>query len=48
MNVASVLVICIVAGLLIVAVTGLRKNKTSECEGNCVGCAFQCGKKSKT
>lgn len=38
MNVASILVICIVAGLLIIAVVCSRKNKEGECGGNCSEC----------
>lgn len=45
MNIASALVICIVAGLLIISVTYSRKHITSGCGGNCSECAFQCGKK---
>lgn len=38
MNFASILVVCIVAGLMILAVVCSRKNKEGECGGNCAEC----------
>lgn len=38
MNIASILVICIVVGLLILAVVCSSKNKEGECGGNCSEC----------
>lgn len=44
MNAASILVICIVVGLLIFSVTWSWKGKTDECGGNCAECIFRCKK----
>lgn len=38
MNIASVVVICILAVLLILVVVCSRKNKEGECGGNCAEC----------
>ncbi|MEY8574329.1 hypothetical protein AALD01_07960 [Oscillospiraceae bacterium 21-37] len=45
MNIASFVAICIIVGLLILAVVFLRKTPKNQCDGNCSGCAFQCNKK---
>lgn len=44
MNLASILVICIVAGLLALSIVRSRKNKADECGGSCGACAFRCGR----
>lgn len=44
MNIASIAILCIIVGLLILAVIFSRKNSKNQCDGNCSGCAFQCKK----
>ncbi len=44
MNLASILVICLVAGLLALSIVRGRKNKTDECGGSCGECAFRCNR----
>ncbi|MDE6639077.1 MAG: FeoB-associated Cys-rich membrane protein [Acetatifactor sp.] len=44
MNLASILVICIVAGLLAFSIVRSRKNKADECSGGCGDCAFRCNR----
>lgn len=42
MNAASVLVICIVAGLLVCAIVRSGKGRADKCGGDCTECAFRC------
>lgn len=42
MNLASIVVLCSVAGLFVLSVIVSRKNGTGHCDGNCVKCAGQC------
>ena len=42
MNLASIVVLCIVAGLLILSIAYSRKKGINRCNGNCVGCGVHC------
>lgn len=42
MNLASIIVLCIVAGLFAISVAHVKRAKASKCNGNCAECAFRC------
>lgn len=45
MNFASILVICIVAGLLVAAIWAIvrsQQGKAEQCSGSCAECTFRC------
>lgn len=42
MNLASIIVLCIVVGLLVVSVVYTKNTKSSSCCGRCAECEFQC------
>ena len=42
MNLASIVVLCIVAGLLILSIAYSRKKGINGCNGNCTGCGVHC------
>ena len=42
MNLASMVVVCIVMGLGIVSVIRAGKSSASKCDGNCSGCMVSC------
>lgn len=42
MNLASIMVLCIVLGLLIISIIVSRKEKIGKCNGNCLECGHQC------
>lgn len=45
MNMASVVVLGIVAGLLVLSIISLRKKDTGGCDGNCAECGVNCTRK---
>lgn len=42
MNIASFVVLGIVAVLLVMSVKSFRKKDTNGCDGNCSACAYSC------
>lgn len=42
MNLASIVVLCIVAGLLILSIAYFRKKGINGCNGNCAECVVHC------
>lgn len=44
MNLASFIVLGIVAGLFVFAVVSSGKKRTGECDGNCGACIYSCNK----
>ena len=42
MNLASIAVLCIVAGLLILSIVYFRRKGINECNGNCAECGVHC------
>lgn len=42
MNLASIAVLCIVAGLLILSIVYFRRKGINECNGNCAECVVHC------
>ena len=42
MNLASIAVLCIVAGLLILSIVYFRRKGINECNGNCAACVVHC------
>lgn len=41
MNFASIIVLCIVAGLFVISTIRSKKTQTDKCNGNCAECAFR-------
>lgn len=44
MNIASFVVLSIVAALLVIAIKSFRKKGTDGCDGNCSACVYSCHK----
>lgn len=44
MNIASFVVLGIVAVLLVMSIKSFRKKDTNGCDGNCSACAYSCHK----
>lgn len=44
MNLASIIVLLIVAAFLVMAFISMRKSKSGKCNGNCDSCDLHCRK----
>ncbi len=47
MNLASIIVLCIVVGLFGLSVVCFKNTSMGKCCGDCAECGFQCSRKSK-
>jgi hypothetical protein len=44
MNLASIIILCIVVGLFAVSIVCSKSTSAKSCNGNCVECEFRCNK----